>query len=200
MRYNFGPTHSPGFKPWAFKKRCIFRIGYKMVKTIKSIFSKYITHGLNRGLKECKESITVLTVLKLTNMPHSYNKIWIHAIWSTKGRIPLISSSIEQKVYPFISEQLREKGCPARLINVMPDHIHCLFLLNSQKSISELIKQIKGSSSHWINQNNLISEKFAWQTGFASYSVSESVVEKVYQYIKNITIKRKAFSRNITSF
>ena len=67
MRYNFGPTHSPGFKPWAFKKRCIFRIGYKMVKTIKSIFSKYITHGLNRGLKECKESITVLTVLKLTN-------------------------------------------------------------------------------------------------------------------------------------
>jgi REP element-mobilizing transposase RayT len=171
-----------------------------MVKTIKSIFSKYITHGLNRGLKECKESITVLTVLKLTNMPHSYNKIWIHAIWSTKGRIPLISSSIEQKVYPFISEQLREKGCPARLINGMPDHIHCLFLLNSQKSISELIKQIKGSSSHWINQNNLISEKFAWQTGFASYSVSESVVEKVYQYIKNITIKRKAFSRNITSF
>jgi len=133
-------------------------------------------------------------------MPHSYNKIWIHAIWSTKGRIPLISSSIEQKVYPFISEQLREKGCPARLINGMPDHIHCLFLLNSQKSISELIKQIKGSSSHWINQNNLISEKFAWQTGYASYSVSESVVEKVYQYIKNITIKRKAFSSNITSF
>jgi len=72
--------------------------------------------------------------------------------------------------------------------------------LNSQKSISELIKQIKGSSSHWINQNNLISEKFAWQTGYASYSVSESVVEKVYQYIKNITIKRKAFSSNITSF
>ena len=133
-------------------------------------------------------------------MPHSYNKIWIHAIWSTKGRIPLISSSIEQKVYPFISEQLREKGCPARLINGMPDHIHCIFLLNSQKSISELIKQIKGSSSHWINQNNLISEKFAWQTGYASYSVSESVVEKVYQYIKNITIKRKAFSSNITSF
>jgi hypothetical protein len=41
MRYNFGPTHSPRFKPWAFKKRCIFRIGYKMLKTIKSIFSIY---------------------------------------------------------------------------------------------------------------------------------------------------------------
>lgn len=62
----------------------------------------------------------------------------------------------------------------------MPDHIHCLFLLNPQKSISEVIKQIKGSSSHYINQNNLIADKFAWQTGYAAYSISESVVDKVF--------------------
>jgi putative transposase len=67
----------------------------------------------------------------------------------------------------------------------MPDHIHCLFLLSPQKSIAEIIKQIKGSSSHFINKNNLITEKFAWQTGYAAYSVSESVVDKVFQYIKN---------------
>jgi REP element-mobilizing transposase RayT len=54
----------------------------------------------------------------------------------------------------------------------VPDHI-------------EVLKQIKGSSSHLINQNNLIDDKFAWQTGYAAYSVSESVVEKVYEYIKN---------------
>ncbi len=77
------------------------------------------------------------------------------------------------------------KVAPVRIINGMPDHIHCLFLLNPQKSIAEVIKQIKGSSSHFINQNNLISEKFAWQTGYAAYSVSESVVDKVFQYIKN---------------
>lgn len=118
-------------------------------------------------------------------MPHSFNKIWIHAIWSTKERVPIIQSAIEQKVYQFISEQLREQGCPVRIINGMPDHIHCLFLLNPQKSNAGIIKQIKGSSSHFINQNNLISEKFAWQTGYAAYSVSESVVEKVFQYIKN---------------
>ncbi len=118
-------------------------------------------------------------------MPHSFNKIWIHAIWSTKERMPLIDSSVEQKLYQFISDQLRELGCPVRIINGMPDHIHCLFLLNRQKSIAEVIKQIKGSSSHFANQNNLIPEKFAWQTGYAAYSVSESVVEKVFQYIKN---------------
>ena len=67
----------------------------------------------------------------------------------------------------------------------MPDHIHCLFLLSREKSIAEVIKQIKGSSSHYINQANLISEKFSWQTGYAAFSVSESIVDKVFHYIKN---------------
>lgn len=99
--------------------------------------------------------------------------------------MPLIHETIESEIHNFISEQLREIGCPVRVINGMPDHIHCLFLLNSQKSIAEVIKQIKGSSSHFINQNNLIEQKFSWQTGYAAYSVSESVVDKVFQYIKN---------------
>lgn len=118
-------------------------------------------------------------------MPHSFNKIWIHAVWSTKKRLPFIHSNVESKIYPFISEQFREQGCPVRIINGMPDHIHCLFLLNPQKTIAEVIKQIKGSSSHFVNQNNFIPEKFSWQKGYAAYSVSESGVGKVFEYIKN---------------
>jgi len=118
-------------------------------------------------------------------MPHSFTRIWIHAIWSTKERMPLIHENVESKIFHFISEQLREQGCPVRIINGMPDHIHCLFLLSRQKSIAEVIKQIKGSSSHFINQENFISEKFSWQTGYAAYSVSESVLDKVFHYIKN---------------
>ena len=113
-------------------------------------------------------------------MPHSFNKIWIHAIWSTKDRHSFILSNVEHKIYHFISEQFREQGCPVSIINGMPDHLHCLFLLSPQKSIAEVIKQIKGSSSHYINQNNLIIDKFSWQTGYAAYSVSESVVDKVH--------------------
>ena len=118
-------------------------------------------------------------------MSHSFNKIWIHAIWATKERLPLLHQNSEQKVYSFIAEQLRELGCPVRIINGMPDHIHCLFLLNPQKSVADVIKQIKGSSSHYINEHNIITDKFSWQTGYAAYSVSESVVEKVFKYIKN---------------
>jgi len=118
-------------------------------------------------------------------MPHSYNKIWIHAIWATKGRSHYISSQIEVKLHNFINNQFKELGCVIRAINGMPDHIHCLFLLNPKKSVSDVIKQIKGSSSHFMNEENLIREKFSWQTGYAAYSVSESVLERVYQYIKN---------------
>ena len=118
-------------------------------------------------------------------MSHSYNKIWIHAVWSTKERLPIIKTEIETVIFAFISNQFKESGCPVRIINGMPDHIHCLFLLNPQKSISEVIKQIKGSSSHFINKENLIKEKFSWQTGYSAFSVSESAVDKVYKYITN---------------
>lgn len=118
-------------------------------------------------------------------MPHSFNKIWIHAIWATKESAPLINEGVESNIYNFMREQFKEMGCPVRIIYGMPDHVHCLFLLNPQKSIAGVIKQIKGSSSHFINQNNLIPEKFAWQTGYAAYSISESVLQKVINYIKN---------------
>jgi REP element-mobilizing transposase RayT len=135
-------------------------------------------------------------------MPHSFNKIWIHTIWSTKDRAPLIQPLFEQKVYYFLSEQLRESGCPTRIINGMPDHIHCLFLLNPHKSIAEVIKQIKGSSSHFINHNNFLLEKFSWQTGYASYSVSESIVDRVYEYIKNQKQhhQKKSFQQEFDEF
>lgn len=118
-------------------------------------------------------------------MSHSFNKLWIHAIWATKNRQELIDYSIEKRVHDYIRDELIELGCPVRIINGMPDHVHVLFLLNPQKSISDVIKQIKGSSSHSVNGENLMLEKFAWQNGFAAFSVSESQLESVFNYIKN---------------
>lgn len=89
-------------------------------------------------------------------MSHSLNNIWIHAIWTTKRRLLPVHSGIENKIYHFIAEQLREQGCYVRIINGMPDHIHCLFMPSPKKSIAEAIKQIKGSSSRFINQYNLV--------------------------------------------
>ncbi|SHL32668.1 IS200/IS605 family transposase [Flavobacterium saccharophilum] len=118
-------------------------------------------------------------------MSQSFTKLWIHAIWATKNRQELIDFSIEKKLYDFIWQELTELGCPVRIINGMPDHVHVLFLQNPQKTITDIVKQIKGSSSHFINREELILEKFAWQTGYAAFSVSESQLNAAYNYIKN---------------
>ncbi|WP_300672791.1 IS200/IS605 family transposase [Soonwooa sp.] len=135
-------------------------------------------------------------------MSHSFNKIWIHAIWSTKERAHLINSNIEYQIHQYLKSELENMGCKVSIINGMPDHIHCLFLLNRQKSIAEVIKQVKGTSSHFINQNNITEDKFSWQTGYAAYSVSESVMQKVYHYIKNQKVHhaQKSFNQEFDEF
>lgn len=135
-------------------------------------------------------------------MPHSFNKIWIHAIWSTKQRQPLITRKVEFKIYNFLRLEFIELGCPVRIINGMPDHLHSLFLLSPQRSIADIVKYVKGSSSHSINSQNLMTKKFSWQTGYAAYSVSESQLERVFQYIKNQKQHhlRKTFSQEHDEF
>ena len=68
---------------------------------------------------------------------------------------------------------------------VNAEHVHCLIDLPTGISIEDSLKLYKGASSHFINANNLIPEKFAWGRGYAAFSVSESQSEKVIQYIKN---------------
>ncbi len=118
-------------------------------------------------------------------MSHSFTKLWIHAIWATKNRTELIDFSIEKNVYGYIHNELIDLDCPVRVINGMPDHVHVLFLLNPKKSLSDVIRQVKGGSYHCINGVNLIPEKFAWQTGYAAFAVSESQLDAVYNYIRN---------------
>jgi putative transposase len=118
-------------------------------------------------------------------MSKSYSKIWVHAVWSTKSRMPLIHPKMEQKLFEFLIDELKKMGCMVSIVNGMHDHVHCLFGINPQKSITDIIKQIKGSSSHFVNSNNLIPEKFIWQRGFGVFGVSHSAVDNVYRYIRD---------------
>ena len=66
---------------------------------------------------------------------------------------------------------------------VNADHVHALVDLPTSLSIEKLIQLLKGSSSHWVNSNNLITGKFAWGRGYGAFSVSESNVDQVARYI-----------------
>jgi|SRR5690554_4220499 len=134
-------------------------------------------------------------------MSHSLAKVWIHAIWRTKGSLPLLKSLYENRIYNYIKDQFTEMECPVKAINGVENHIHILFQLNQKRSIAEVMKQAKGSCSHYINSEDIIPQKFAWQTGYAAFSVSESIVPKVQSYIKKQKEhhKKQSFSEEYDS-
>ncbi len=118
-------------------------------------------------------------------MTKSCSQVWVHAVWATKNRMSFIDKSFEKQLYKFISNQFYELGCVPKIVNGASDHIHCLFLLNKTKSIADVIKHIKGSSSFFINQSNFIDDYFIWQRGYAAFAVSELELDKIHNYIKN---------------
>lgn len=119
-------------------------------------------------------------------MSHSLLKIWIHGILGTKNQMPLISDGFESQLYEHIKIKLEnELDCKLRIINGNSSHIHVLFLLTANYSIKDIIKNIKGETSHWINLSDFTKNKFAWQTGYGAFSVSESMVKEVEKYIAN---------------
>ncbi len=117
-------------------------------------------------------------------MSHSLTKIWIHSILGVKNKQALISEKVSPSIYKHIGELLLSIDCKPRIINGVEDHIHLLFLLSPKIAVADLEKKIKGETSHWINQQDLMSDKFSWQVGYGAFSVSESNVKAVQSYIK----------------
>ncbi|KQB40135.1 transposase [Flavobacterium sp. L1I52] len=113
-------------------------------------------------------------------------KVYIHCVWSTKNRIPYLDSiELRQKVWQYIRENANQKGIFIDFINGYSDHCHCLISLGVDQNIQKVMQLIKGESSFWINKNELTKEKFEWQDEYFAVSVSESIVDKVRDYIKN---------------
>jgi len=115
----------------------------------------------------------------------SFVKIWIHLIWSTKNRQPLITRDLKFKLYDHIRENAKNKKIFLDHINGTADHVHLLISMKGDQSISKIAFLLKGESSHWVNENKFKRTKFEWQDEFIAVSVSESLVPKVREYIRN---------------
>ena len=89
------------------------------------------------------------------------------------------------KVSAFLSDYAKEKGIYMRINFVNPDHVHTLIDLPTKFSIEEVAQLFKGSSSHWINENNFVPGKFGWGRGYGVFSVSHSAAGEVADYIAN---------------
>lgn len=116
---------------------------------------------------------------------HSYSKCWVHLIWCTLNREPILSTKeIRKKVSDYLFKYCSEKNIYMKTNYVNNEHVHSLIDLPTNLSIEELMHLIKGSSSHWINENKLCLQKFHWGRGYAAFSISESNISKVVKYIE----------------
>ena len=129
-------------------------------------------------------------------------KIWIHLVWATKNREPILTQDIRQQVFSHIRENASKKNIYVDFVNGHVDHVHCLISLNQEQTIAKIVQLIKGESSFWINKNNLCRQKFEWQDEYFAVSVSESGINKVREYIKNQEEhhKKKSFREEYDEF
>jgi putative transposase len=132
----------------------------------------------------------------------SYVKLWVHLVFSTKTRDAFLSKNVRHNVQQHIISNCKEKDIYLQAINGYTEHLHCLISLGKDQSIAQVARLIKGESSHWINQNQLIGEKFNWQDDYFAVSISESQVSKVIAYIKNQENHHtyKPFSEEVEEF
>ena len=116
-------------------------------------------------------------------MPHV--RIWIHLIWSTKNREPLMSKRLRATIFSHIEENAKKKEIYLDCINGIADHVHALILLKSDQTVAKVAQLLKGECSHWVNDQKLSPTYFEWQDEYIAVSVSESQVAVVREYIRN---------------
>jgi putative transposase len=119
-------------------------------------------------------------------MPQSLSQIFIHSIFSTKERYAFLRDmEIRSNLYAYIAQILKSRGANAIIVGGTSDHVHILHLLSKNEPISQLIREVKRSSSISIKEGgDAMLSKFHWQRGYGSFSVSKSNVDSVYKYIQ----------------
>jgi len=118
-------------------------------------------------------------------MPQSLAKIYVHLIFGTKNRQGWLEDSVREELHSYIAAILKNWESPAQKIGSAADHIHILFMLSKNHSVSKIAEEIKKSSSKWLKTKDGINPKFQWQNGYGAFSMSQSKVEDVKQYIEN---------------
>lgn len=113
----------------------------------------------------------------------SYTNLLYHIVFATKGRAPFITNELRADLHAYVGGTVRGLGGIALEVGGVADHIHILAKIKPTKAVATFIKELKADSSGWANRKTR--GRFAWQTRYGAFSVSESQVEKVRAYIRN---------------
>ena len=133
---------------------------------------------------------------------HSYSRCWLHLVWTTLDREPMLTKAAAAKASGFLTDYSKKNGIYMKINYFNPEHVHTLIDLPTNKCIEDVVKLFKGSSSHWINEKRLLGGRFSWGRGYGAFSVSHSDSERVAAYIakKEEHHRKKTFNAEFQLF
>ena len=118
-------------------------------------------------------------------MAQSLCKIYLHLVFHIKTTSPKIDEIHWERLHSYIGQLVNTTGCRVIRVGGVSDHIHIICLLSRDITVSHLIEEIKRNSSRWLKSLDERYHSFAWQAGYAAFSVSQSVVDKTIEYVSH---------------
>ncbi len=119
-------------------------------------------------------------------MPQSLVQIYLHIVFSTKGRRPLLTDkNLCNRLHAYLAGTCRNLKCPALIIGGVEDHVHILCRYGKTIEVAELLRELKRSSSVWVKEQDKRLSDFQWQAGYGAFSVSPSHLPALTEYIAN---------------
>ena len=118
-------------------------------------------------------------------MANTYTQIYIHVVFAVQARESLIKAEWREYLFKYIAGILKNHKIKLIAIGGVEDHLHILFGMSPTIALSDLIRQVKASSSKYINENKFVRGKFYWQEGFGAFSYSRLQIDAVAKYILN---------------
>ena len=116
-------------------------------------------------------------------MAQSLSQIMLHLIFSTKDREPIIPNELQDELYRYLASACNAHGSHAYRVGGTADHVHIACTLSRTVTVSKLLEEVKKSSSKWIKERDRRCAGFAWQGGYGAFSLGQSQLETVIQYI-----------------
>ena len=164
-----------GVKPHRYRRPHTLRFPYRQVLHL----------SLKTGRSEAPECrLFCILTQTATTMGQTYHSVWVHLVWATKHRTPLITPGLKHERYSILRGIAEAKGYHLNFINGVEDHIHLLMRIPPQFAISTLVRELKGVSHMIIRKRNLSGAYFHWQDGYAAFSVSPKDLDAVRDYIR----------------
>jgi putative transposase len=118
-------------------------------------------------------------------MRHAHTELYVHCVWATWERLPLITPQIEDRLYACIADKCRELGCELIALRGVADHIHLLVCFPPTLEIARLVKEAKGVSSHLMTHDLSPNDFFKWQGAYGAFTVQKDRVPAPTSYIKS---------------